>query len=61
MAFYDRAGWMRTIEEVEETPEDVCQKALTTIFGYAPTPEDAINAIYALGLEESWFKRMKNR
>nr|DAN28826.1 MAG TPA: hypothetical protein [Caudoviricetes sp.] len=52
MAFLDRAGWMRTVEDVQETDPGTCRKAVRAIFSFAPTLEDATLAIYALGLQE---------
>lgn len=52
MAFLDRAGWMRTVEDVQETDPDTCRKAVRAIFSFAPNLEDATLAIYALGLQE---------
>ena len=50
MARYrDWAGWMATVEEVEEDPKNE-EKALDTIIRASSTPEEAAEVALALGL-----------
>lgn len=49
--FSDKAGWMKTIEDVDPCPDSE-KKALRFILSNSDNPEEALELIKALGIEE---------
>lgn len=58
MAFFDRSGWMKSIEEPDPYPEFE-DKALPIVLTHSTCPDDALELIKMLGLEEAVQRRRK--